>query len=151
MDNESLPGEKNDLAEQIFANISLLKRYKLVPVPNDKLFVCPETKYVLSEEQTKVCKSCNQRYSSSLFEESSNVCLLCQKLNSVEYIENSQYLKKAFYERKYGPKEDFKAYCTMNTLMLKYNHSNGSQLDIFHFNTKKGKYVLVKDLQKEAK
>ena len=141
MDNEPINIAKAKLIEEVFTNNSLAKQYKVFPVGIKDLFVCPESLLKISSTQVKTCKNCGEVYSVTLFNEDSSTCNICEQMNHLNPKEN-EILVKAFYNPTFGPKNEFKAYATKNTLLIKYLSGNEYKYSVYHLNTKSGKYVL---------
>lgn len=146
MDNVPFTEDKESIIKMIFNNMELAKDYKVVPVAKKDLFVCPETELKVKENQTKVCKSCGQRYALSNYLSNRDTCKLCDSLNDFDYNQDKDVLLKAFYNKSFGQKDKFKAYCTKNTLVISYQNGKDKKISIYLFDKKKGKYRFKESL-----
>ena len=142
LDKSLYQEDKKKIMEKVFANTNLSKEYKVVPIALKDVFTCPESLLKVDYSQTKKCDSCGETYAIVNFTGGSKVCKICENLNNFDYNSNKELLINAFYKKSFGDKKDFKAYCTKNTLVVSFTKNNVNKVQLYHFNKKKGKYVL---------
>lgn len=161
-DNAPFNEDKLNIVKTVFANPNLKNSYGIVPVAKKDLFLCPETEYKVSPNQTRYCLSCKETYAITNFSANNQICKLCENLKNFDYNQDKDLLIKAFYNKSFGYKKRFKAYCTKNTLLISYLRGVEENINVYRFNKKKGKYVYkstakevdenpIKEASKDAK
>ena len=142
MSNNLYSEDKKKVMEKVFVNTELAKEYGIVPVAINELYLCPDSLLRVKKSQTRVCESCMERYALVNFNGNSHICKICENLNNFDYNHDKELLVNAFYKKSFGDKSNFKAYCTKNTLIISFLRGNEKRVALYHFNKKKGKYVL---------